>query len=215
MRQMQGQLQQLCGFEVDPATPIWPQADLTVAVAPTDVSAAIAEGLVHRADLGALWMLGGSLDADTLSAARSGMQTIGPGLGASITSRRLLGGASGREAEMPTRQSQLAQAQSDAERSANREIGEAARNVETRLREIAVAKERWQVWQQQVAGLKQRRKADGVTAFDLSAAQLELLRAESDTVHRVIAWKIAQVKLKQTQGLLAAECGYRLPRCCP
>ena len=77
-----------------------------------------------------------------------------------------------------------------------------------------MAKQRWEVWQQRVAGLQEKREADGVTAFDLSAARLELLRAESDTVHRVLAWKIAQAKLKQAQGLLAAECGYRLPECC-
>ena len=59
-----------------------------------------------------------------------------------------------------------------------------------------------------MGALTQRRDADGVTAFDLSAAQLELLRAESDMLHRVIAWKIAEAKLKQAQGLLAAECGY-------
>jgi hypothetical protein len=209
LRQMQGQLQQLCGFETDQATPIWPQADLTVAVTPTDVPAAVAVGLVHRADLGALRMLDHSLNADTLPAARSGVQTMGPGLGASVASRRLLGGASGSDEELQTRQSQLTQAQSDAQRTASREISEAAQNVETRLREIAVAKERLAVWRERVAGLKEKRGADGVTAFDLSAAELEVLHAEGDVLHRVIAWKIAQAKLKQAQGLLAAECGYR------
>jgi hypothetical protein len=211
---MQGQLQQLCGFEADPNTPIWPQADLTVTLMPTDPQAAIGEGLANRADLGALCMLRGSLSVDTLPAARSGMQALSPGLGASVLTRRLFGGGSGSEEELQTRQSQLAQAQSDSERTISREINEAVQNVETRLREIAVAKERREVWQQRMANLKGRREADGVTAFDFNAAQLELLRAENDEVHRVIAWKIAQAKLKQAQGLLAAECGYRLPESC-
>ena len=204
IRRMQGQLQQICGFELDETTPPWPEADLTVSVAPTDIPSAIADGLANRADLGSLRMLDGSLSSDTLPAVRSSMQAMSPGLGASLITRRLLAGASGAEAELPTRQAQLTQAQNDTERAVRREITEAAQNVETRLREIAVAKQRWEVWTQRVAGLQEKRKADGVTAFDVSIAQLELLHAEGDVIHRVIAWKIAQVKLKQAQGLLGS-----------
>jgi hypothetical protein len=214
MRQMQGQVQQLCNFEADETMPVWPEADLTVSVATIDLPAAIAEGLANRADVGALRMLNGSVNADTLPAAREGMQPLGPGLGMSMVSKRLFGKDSGGDEEVPTRQSQLTEAQTDTERTASGEIAEAAHNVEAQLRGIAVAKERQDLWARHVAALQQKHEADGVTAFDLSAARLELLRAESDTVHRVIAWKIAQVKLKQAQGLLAAECGYPLPQCC-
>jgi hypothetical protein len=214
VRQMQGQAQQLCNFAADETTPIWPEADLTVTVAPIDVPAAIVEGLANRADVGALHMLNGSLDADTVPAARSSMQTMGPGLGTSMAGKRLFGGESGNEEELPTRQSQLAEAQADTERTAIREISEAAYNVEAQLRGIAVARRRQELWRQRVAALEEKHEADGATAFDLSSARLELLHAESDTVHRVIAWKIAQVKLKQAEGLLAAECGYHVPECC-
>lgn len=214
IQQMQGQLQQLCGFEMDQTTPIWPEVDLTVIVTPVEAEAAVFEGLANRADLGALQMLAGSSDADTLPAVRSGMQAISPGLGASIAAKRFLGNRSADDGEAQSRQSQLAQAQVDAEQNATREIREAAWNVETRLREIAVAKQRLEVWRQRIAALEEKRKSDGVTAFDLAAARLELHRAESELVHRVIAWKIAEVKLKQAQGLLAAECGYGLPGCC-
>jgi outer membrane protein TolC len=204
---MQGQLQQLCGVEHDPNVLLWPQADLAVVVVPIDLPRAIADGLANRADLAGLRMLSGSLNADTLPAARSGMQALSPGLGVSMIAKRLFGGSSGSQGEVQSRQAQLAQAQCDLERTVTREVTEAVQTVETRLREIAVAKERWEVWRQRMDDLKQRRQSDGVTAFDLNAAQLELLRAESDTVHRVIAWKIAQAKLKQAQGLLAVECG--------
>ncbi len=206
----EGQLQQLCGLAADSSTAIWPQADLVVAVAPTDAQAAVAEGLAHRADLGALQMLARSLSLETLPAVRSGMQALGPGLGASLVSQKLFGAAGGQD-ELPSRQSQVAQACSEAERNAAREIAEAAGEVDARLREIAVSKERWELWRQRLAGLQQKRQTDGVTAFDLTAAQLELLRAESDVVHRVVAWRIAQVRLKRAQGLLAAECGSGLP----
>ena len=208
---MQNQLQQICGFQHDPTLPIWPQADLTVSVIPTDAQAAIDEGLANRADLGALRMLNHSLSAETLPAARSGMQAVGPGLGTSMLTRRLLGGSSNSNEELSTRQSQLSEAWCDLERTVIREIGEAVQNVETRLREIAVAKERHNIWQQRYEQLKVKRESNGVTAFDLNAVQLERLRAESDLLHRVIAWKIVQAKLKQAQGLLAAECGYCAP----
>lgn len=214
IRKIQWQLQQLCGFEMDQTTPIWPEADLTVIVTPVDAEAAVLEGLANRADLGALQMLAGSLDADTLPAVRSGMQAFSPGLGASIAAKRLLGDRSADYGEARSRQSQLAQAQVDAELNVTWEIREAVWNIETRLREIAVAGERQEVWRQRGAALEEKRESNGVTAFDLAAARLELHRAESELVHRVIAWKIAQVKLEQAQGLLAVECGYGLPGCC-
>lgn len=213
-RRMQGQLQQICGFEADETTAVWPQADLAVTVMSLDPQAAIIEGLANRADVGALRMLDGSIDAGTLPAARSSMQALSPGLGASIISRRLFGGNSVSEDELQSRQAQVRQARRDTERTASREIDEAVQNVDTRLREIAVAKERWEVWRKRVADLKEKRETDNVTAFDINAAQIELLRAENDTLHRVVAWKIAQAKLKQAQGLLAAECGYHLPASC-
>lgn len=214
MRQMQGQLQQLCNFEADETLPIWPAADLIVTVASIDLPAAIVEGVANRADVGALRMLNSSLDAGTLPAARSGVQSLGPGLGTAMAGKRLLGGESGGDEELPTRQTQLAEALADTERTASREIGEAAHNVEAQLRGIAVARERQELWKQRVAALEEKHEANGVTTFDLSAARLELLHAASDTVHRVAAWKIAQIKLKQAEGLLAAECGYHPPECC-
>ena len=48
--------------------------------------------------------------------------------------------------------------------------------------------------------------------FDVEpTAQLARSSAESDAISAVVAWEIAQVKLQQAQGLLAQECGYRLP----
>ena len=48
-------------------------------------------------------------------------------------------------------------------------------------------------------------------------ARLDLLAVEQDLLHDVIAWKLAVVKLKEAQGLLAVECGYGTgsATCCP
>ena len=49
----------------------------------------------------------------------------------------------------------------------------------------------------------------------ISAAQLEVFRGESDAFQAVVEWKVTMVKLKEAQGLLASECGYALPaKCC-
>jgi len=212
---MQEQLQQLCGLESDPARPLWPDADFHAVVEPVDVEAAVAEGLAHRADVGAVRLLDASLSADTLSAARGGLQPFGAGLGASIAAKRLFGNRYVDAGELETRRKQIAQAKVETERTAVREIREAAWNVENSLRQIAVAKERLALWAQRAADLEAKHRTNGVTVFDLGAARLELCGAESDAVHRVAAWRIAQAKLKQAQGLLAAECGYLPPRCCP
>jgi outer membrane protein TolC len=211
---MQGQLQQLCGFDIDTNAPIWPQTDLAVTVGAIDAQAAISDGLANRADLGAIKMLGGSLSADTLPAIQTGMQGLGAGLGTSMVANRLIGRDSGSEGELQSRQSQLNDAQRELERTISREVAEGVQAVDARLRGIAVAKERCDVWQQRLAQMKGRREADGVTTFDLNAVEFEILRAEGDRLHRVVAWKIAQAKLRQAQGLLAVDCGYRMPDQC-
>lgn len=211
---IQGQLKQTLGIDDEADMPIWPQAELTVTVAAIDIQAAIGDGTAHRADLAAFRMLHASLNADTVPAVRMAMQGVSPGLGTSIAAKRLLGSSAVSEEELSTRQSQVSQAWCELERTIAREIAEGVQNVENRLREIAVAKERCEAWRRRVDFLAGRRESDGVTAFDLHAGRLELLRAESDEIHRVIAWKIAQAKLRQSQGLLAAECGYTLPNTC-
>ena len=99
----------------------------------------------------------------------------------------------------------MADAQTDIERYACRAIREAAWAIEAWLREITVARDRQSLWRDRVAGLVQKREAEGVTAFDITNARLEWLHAQSDTLHAVVAWRIAQVKLKQAQGLLASN----------
>ena len=62
--------------------------------------------------------------------------------------------------------------------------------------------------------LAERDAGREVTPFDVSAAQLKALEAESDAVAAAATWKVAEVKLKQAQGVLACECGHRLPPAC-
>jgi outer membrane protein TolC len=214
LRQMTAQLRALLGWDAGHQTPIWPAADLAVTAVPILAEAAVRDGLATRADLTAFRVLRAALDMDTLPAARSGISRLDALLGGSAGARRLLAARSGSladYAELQTRQTQLNQIVADRERSATEEILQAVRVVDLRLRQIALAQQKRDLWQRQLDRLREKRAADGVTAFDISTAQVELLRAESDLLHKVIAWRTAQVDLKEAQGLLAAECGYCLP----
>lgn len=213
--QLNGQLRSLIGLD-DDQTPLWPAADLNVTGDPTDVEEAVRVGLANRPDLAMLRMMSGSLDTDTLPAARSGLQQVDPMLGSSGRATRLLSRKSKETSnakELPSRQSQLSQLQTDRRRAASEEIRQKARAVDTRVRQVILAEENRKLRQQQLDRLTQKRAADGVTAFEVSKAQLELFRAESDLVSKAVAWKTAQVELKESQGLLAKECGYCLPSC--
>ena len=75
--------------------------------------------------------------------------------------------------------------------------------LESRLSQAVVAKGKWANLQQHLQGLHEKQKVAQATLFDVSAAQLQTLQAESDAVSALVAWKIAQVKLKKAQGALA------------
>ena len=212
VRRLNGQLQVLLGSE-DPL-PIWPEADLKV-TAPVDVEQAVSNGLAMRADLGMLRMLKASLDEDTLSAVRSGFQSIDALLGNSSTGRCAIGGLSHRGSdadEVETRRRQLTNFLRDRELIVSEEIREAVYILDTRLLQIALAKQKRDTLQARLGLLKEKRSTGQVTASDVTQAQLDAIQAESELVHQVVAWKIAEVKLKRAQGLLAWECGYDPPR---
>jgi hypothetical protein len=216
LRELDGQLRRLVGLSLDDCTPIWPAADFTVTADPVDVDAAISLGLTHRADIGLLCTLIESLDRNTLTVVRKAMGQIDTLLG--------MGGPGGRLKmlfarraiceEVETRRRQLCQLLVDRQEAAVEEIRQAAYAVETRLEQIVIAGENARQQRDRAEALRQRRGVpDGPTAFEIQAAELEAIQAKSEAIHQVVAWRIAQVKLKEAQGLLACECGYDLPPC--
>ena len=112
------------------------------------------------------------------------------------------------------RRRQLCRLLAGQQRSAAEEIRQAAYAADVRLRQIAIVKEKLDLCEERLEDLRKRRGTGGATAFDISAAKLEVIEAESSLTHQVIAWKIAHVKLKEAQGLLALECGSCLPEAC-
>ena len=94
-----------------------------------------------------------------------------------------------------------------------REIRLAIREIETRLKQSAIAAETHASWQQRLGDLKSLREVGSATPQEIQQAQLEVTAAESTLLKQVIAARLAQVKLKEAQGLLAAESGYDIGTC--
>jgi hypothetical protein len=201
------QLSRLIGVSAEAPAPIWPVADLRAEYAAIDIDDEVAEGLASRADLAILRLLDGSLGTDSLRAARGTLMQVDPMLGQPSVPVRRLGGIFGggnSNAETASRRDQIALLLADRERTAADEIRQAVIAVQSTYREIALAKDALASWHGRASDLRKRREAGGdVSPFEISAAEAEVLRAESTLTRRVVDWKVAQVKLLQAKGVLA------------
>jgi hypothetical protein len=216
--QIDEQLCQLLGLERDPSDPLWPGAEMTVSVSPIDIEAAVAEGARLRPDLALLCVLRENVNEQTLGPIRSALAKVDPMMGRPAPKKHMVSTAVHRARiclETQVRQEQLEQLLESQRRSAEDEIRRAASDAEKRLRQIGLAKDMLDQSQGLLRRLRERREAKGAPqASEIRAAQLDVLRDEADAFQAVVEWKIALVKLKQSQGLLAAECGYTLPASC-
>src|SRR5204862_4614713 len=100
------------------------------------------------------------------------------------------------------------------ERAISQEIRNAAAAVTTRLKQAAIAKQQLDNRREHLEELERKREIGSATPFDIAAEKLEIVKAEGELMRKLIAWRIAQVKLKQAQGVLATECGYQHTPCC-
>ncbi len=218
IEQLDEQLCQLVGLERDPHQPLWPGAELTVRVAAVDADAAVEEGLRSRPDLALLALLYENVDEQTLGVIRDALARIDLAMGLPTPRKHMVSTAVHRAKvclEAETRREQLGQLLHAQRRVAEQELRRAASEVDRRLRQIGLAKDKLDQRQQALRRLRDRREAKGSPpAFEVPAAQLEVLAAEIDVFEAVIEWKIATARLKQSQGTLAAECGYASPESC-
>ena len=203
LEQLDGQLCRLLGFETVACSPLLPQADLTATVEPIDVEVAVQAGLANRPDLNLLRLVSCNLDWHTLPIIRATLQRVDGMLGSAEKGclAQMLPLCEGGEEEICVRQQQLGLLVEDQTRAIAVEIRQAARQVETRIRQVALAKERLELRRTHLQSLREKQAAYDVTAFDISTAQLEVYRSEIDILHAVVAWRVAQVKLCQSQGL--------------
>ena len=110
--------------------------------------------------------------------------------------------------ELDSRHRQLNDLLTRHELAAAEEIRLAVVTIRIRLQQVALAKRTVDHFrdQLQVQRLLRQRPGSTVTALDIAAADLKLLDAQRGLAHQVMALRIAQVKLEQSQGLLVFEC---------
>ncbi len=199
-------LRQLIGSNSEETTPFWPAANWKVTVEMIDARAAVSDGLYRRADLNLLRMLIQSLEADTLDGVRLSLSAITGTAGTPAAAACLLHVGSGDE--VGSRRRQLDDLLARQELAAAEEIRQAVFAVEIRLQQVATANRKVEFCREQlqVQRLSRERPGSTVTALDIAAADLKLVDARRELVHQVMAWRIAQVKLKEAQGLLVFEC---------
>lgn len=93
----------------------------------------------------------------------------------------------------------------DRERKAVAEIRSAVKEVNARVKIAALAREREDMARKVVEEWEEKERKGLKVREELPRARRDLAKARSDTLHEVIAWEIARVKLRQSQGLLVRE----------
>lgn len=214
--QLSEQLRGLIGLSPGEPTRLLPQPNLRLSVDPIDLEAAISVGLQTRADLAALRLLLSELDTQTLPAARSSLSQTDPGLGVpapSLSMIHILFKRNTAACELEIRRAQLSELLETREQQIASEIRLAVREIETHLKQAALATETLASWQRRLGDLQALREVGSATPLEINETQFEIAAAESALLKQVVAVRLAEVKLKEAQGLLAAECGYDIGVC--
>jgi len=215
--QLNGQLQKLMGCSLDEYTFFWPHLDWEPDLEPVGVEAELATGLATRSDLRGLGWVLCHLEKNTLPVARgvlkfaeSTVGTVEPQEGPIHWLRCFRCN----EAELPLRCRQLALFYSDTERGATAEIKSAAYKIGLQQQRVVVAQRFVLELQDRLRALEETRDIEGISIFEISSARARIYKAQSKQMQRVVELQIAHVSLRQTQGMLAVECGFSPRLCC-
>ena len=205
------QLAESMGVELAPGTRYWPEVDLVVDPQIPYSDEAVSVALRNRADLAALRLASQADGREAIAAARIILQPFGAGSSTSSSSgclaKLLQACALRREADV--RSEQLNSARRDHERTVENEVRQAIDATSTRLLQLSLTRDRQHVADARLKA-SQRQQEVGAAPLTVRKTRLDGLAVEQDLLHDVIEWKIAIVKLKEAQGLLASECGYCL-----
>jgi hypothetical protein len=206
-----------------PAHLIRPVLDMDAYVAPGDSAAEVAKGLATRPELRMWRTLGQSLDAASLPVAQSALQTVNPLAGGALD-KGARSGRAGLKALL-----ELCKGQADAE-TVRQEIltyesereEQIASDIRRDVQLLAIQAEILFLARYRAADNKRRveelteRQTKGLSSFaDTAEARLEFLRARGTVVEAAATLLIYKVKLRQDQGLLAAECCPGCEPTCP
>ncbi len=201
---------------IDSGTPglLLPADQVRVVPDPLDPEQAVQLGLMRRADLNLLRCLASAVDHRTLQTVRKALIGIAPPLAAVVQASEQLVPtllpfiSAMAKAEVAAVRSQLMGLLQDREREAAKEIRTAAEEWTTARALVAIARLRFQLHKDRVDDLEKKFKSGQAVEAELRKAKLEWLKAESELVGEIAKWKRADVKARETMGLLCdGECG--------
>ena len=193
---------------------ILPADQVRVVPEPLDADQAVQVGLMHRSDLNLLRSLAATVDHRTLQAVRKVLVGLAPPLAAVVQSAEHLLPAlvpfvsAMAKAEVTIVRRQILGLLQDREREAAKEIRTAVEEWTTARELVAIARQRFELNGAHVKELETKQKVGQAVELELRKARLEQLKAESDLVGEVVKWKLADVKARETMGLLCTgDCG--------
>ncbi|MEM8865478.1 MAG: TolC family protein, partial [Planctomycetota bacterium] len=214
--QLNGQLKRQLGCPLDERRFFWPRVEWAPNLAPIDIESAVAEGLSSRVDLRSLQLVRCKLSKATVPVARLVLQVADGTLGAVTPTPGLihhLRCADCKKHEIDVRCRQLLLLEEDATQLAIAKVKNGAYKVMTQQDRVRLAKQAVDERRAELNRLEKIREVEDISIFEISAARGRLFEAEATLVEKVIELKVAEVALRETQGMLAVECGYSVSIC--
>jgi hypothetical protein len=220
--QLQEKLRHLCGLESTGRACLKTEESFQGCKEVLDEDHCVAVALVHRGDVALLRIAVQQASGRTfqllqrvLGASNSLLQSPGRLCFPALECLRLLIPCTAdQDVEKMTRQFRLLLG--ERERQVAAEVRAAVREVGIRYEVAGLAWQRVELARRQVAEWEERERKGTKVGTALAQARRDLIKAQSDQLREVIAWEIARVKLRQSQGLLA-HCDHAggAPGCSP
>lgn len=178
---------------------------------PIDVEKAIGIGLAHRAELNLLRAALCDLDASTLPVIRQLLGGTNPLLGNQARRclpfleclPRLIPILATREIERV--REQLEELICERERQVATDIRVTVLQICSQVRLVQLAQAREQQARKRLAELEERARKGQPTEADMTVARRDHLQTRTDVLSETIAWELARVELRRTQGMLVRE----------
>ncbi len=210
---LNSELKSLLAIDAATAGFLLPADQVRVVPDPLDAEQAVQLGLMLRGDLNLLRCLANSVDHRTLQAVRKVLIGLAPPLAAVVQATEDLAPlllpyvSAMAKAEVAAVRSQIMGLLQDREREVAKEIRTAAEEWTTARELVAIARQRFELHTANVGDLEKKSKVGQAVELELRKARLELLKAESELVGDIVKWKLADVKARETMGLLCGADG--------
>lgn len=209
--QLNGQLQKMLNCPLSEQAFFWPSIDWLPDLAPVDADVQVAAGLGNRSDIRGLQLTICRLEKTTLPVARGVVGVADGTLGSVekvdglIHSLRCFRCTEG---EVPIRRRQLALLLTDTEQLATAEIKASVHEITLQQQRVVLARKVVEQRRQRLHELIAKRDAEDVSIFEISKGRARWYEAESELIQQVAQLKIARVRLRKAQGMLATECDF-------